>query len=265
MAKRRTRRSSARGWFSEFGRYVLLVAIAAITLFLVVLAFSRPAPSPSSTVRPEPSIETPSPTPSTTPTSAPVPSATPVSVVFLGDSYTVGSGATEPKLRWTTLLADNRGWTELNAGIADTGYGTAGTSPGALPYTGRVAEIVASTPAVVIVSGGRFDYMGSVSAVAVNSAIDATFTTLRAGLPEAQIIALNPFWDSSDSPTRLGEIAAVIQSAVESVGGTFVDVGQPLAGGNGLMATDGITPNDEGHAALYKSIESALAPLVEPS
>jgi lysophospholipase L1-like esterase len=96
----------------------------------------------------------------------------------------------------------------------------------------------------------------------VSAAITSTFTELRAGLPDAQIIAVPPLWDASDTPARLAEITAEVQTAVEAAGGTFVDIGQPLEGQPDLIAEDGVSPSDEGHAVLFKVIQDALEPVV---
>ena len=37
--------------------------------------------------------------------------------VFIGDSYTRGTGASSPALRWTSLVAAARGWQEQNLGL----------------------------------------------------------------------------------------------------------------------------------------------------
>ena len=257
MAKRRNRQTSVRQWFSDFGQYLLLIVVAAITIFLVVLAFNRPMSAPSNgTVRTPAAMDTVEASPTPTPTPSPT------TVAFLGDSYTAGNGTTSVDNRWTSQLSSANGWTEVNAGVADTGYGTAGAAADALPYTDRVADIVAAAPDIVVVSGGRFDYSGSSSPAAVSAAIVATFTDLRAGLPEAQIIAIGPLWDASDTPARLSEITAEVQAAVEAAGGTFVDIGQPLEGQTELMVDDDVVPSDDGHTVLFEAIRDALAPVV---
>jgi lysophospholipase L1-like esterase len=258
MAMRRDRQASFREWFADFGQYLLLIIVAAITIFLVVLAFNRPMISPSNGSSQAPTASN---TADATPAPTQTPSSAPTTVAFLGDSYTSGDGTTSVDTRWSTQLSSANDWTEVNAGVAETGYGTAGVTAEARPYTERVADIVAATPDIVVVSGGRFDYSGSSSASAVSAAITDTFADLRAGLPEAQIIAIGPLWDASDTPARLAEITAEVQTAVEAVDGTFIDAGQPLEGRPELIADDGIAPNDEGHTVLFETIRAALEPV----
>lgn len=247
-------------WFEENWRYLLLVLVGAVTVFLVVLAFNRPDPTfaPST---PRSPIPTSTPTPSaTTPAPTVTPTPTPTVVAFLGDSYTAGLGATASTSRWSTVLAETNGWVEVNLGGAGTGYGTPGDAGG--PYGDRVADVVAAQPNVVIVSGGRFDYSGTTSRETVTAAIAETFASLRSGLPDAQIIAMGPIWDASASPARLAEIANDVRTAVEAVGGTFADIGQPLAAQPDLIGADGILPNDAGYAKLSATITAAVAPLI---
>ncbi|GGE99192.1 SGNH/GDSL hydrolase family protein [Mycetocola zhadangensis] len=260
MAKRANRQASLREWFAEFGQYLLLVIVASITIFLVVLAFNRPASAPTnSSVRPLTSADTEMPTPTPTPT----PTGAPLTVAFLGDSSTSGEGTTSTDNRWTSQLAAKHVWTEMNAGIARTGYGTPGETQDALPYTERVPGIVAASPDIVLVSGGFFDSSAGSSPAVVNAAIVETFTELRAGLPEAEIVAISPLWDASDTPPRLTEIIDEVRAAVEAVDGTFLDIGQPLDGEPQLIAAEHSAPNDEGHAVLFDTIRDALAPILD--
>jgi hypothetical protein len=127
MAKRRHPRAAFREWFADFGQYLLLIIVAAITIFLVVLAFNRPMASPANG-----SVRTPVTENSPVATPSPTPTAAATTVAFLGDSYTSGDGTTSANSRWSTQLSSANGWTEVNAGVAGTGYGTAGATGDAL-------------------------------------------------------------------------------------------------------------------------------------
>lgn len=181
-----------------------------------------------------------------------------VRAAFLGDSYTAGDGAEDRALRWTTQLAGARDWFEINVGFGGTGYGTAGRVPGGEPYFERVDEVVAASPSVVIVSGGRNDYSERTDPAAVAEGITATFTGIREGLPDAQIIALNPLWDDEPAPAELADIGSQVEAAIEAVGGTYVDLGQPLEGQADLLGEDGVHPNNAGYTHLFETINAAL-------
>jgi hypothetical protein len=43
-------------------------------------------------------------------------------VAFYGDSYTLGTGASDPALRWATLISVPRGWNEINPSVNGLGF-----------------------------------------------------------------------------------------------------------------------------------------------
>lgn len=186
------------------------------------------------------------------PTSAPMPK-----VAFLGDSYTYGNGAGSPAARWSTRTALTMGWDEINAGVSGTGYSNGGTNAGGKPYTDRVADIVSQRPAIVIVSGGRNDLVQK-DARALDAAVTKTFADLRAGLPTAKIVALSPVWDDDQPPTQLPALGETVRAAVTTVGGTYLDIGEPLVGHPEAMSKDGVHPNDAGYKLLADATVEAL-------
>ncbi|MEQ1737340.1 MAG: SGNH/GDSL hydrolase family protein, partial [Rhodoglobus sp.] len=48
------------------------------------------------------------------------PSAT--RVAFYGDSYTLGTGASDPALRWSTIVCAERDWSEFNPSVNGLGF-----------------------------------------------------------------------------------------------------------------------------------------------
>ncbi|MET0990535.1 MAG: SGNH/GDSL hydrolase family protein [Glaciihabitans sp.] len=261
MANLKGGRRVSTGWLSEIGKYVVLVIVGAIAVALVIIAFSRPGPTPSRDT-PSPPHQTsapsasPSPTPSASPSATPEPSS--AKITFLGDDYTAGDGASAPSLRWTTLLSVANNWSETNAGVDSTGFGTAGKAPGAAAFTDRVQGVIAEAPDIVFVSGGRFDYTGNASATQVSQAIVETFARLRSELPTARIVATNVIWPAEPVPPRLTTISEEIESAVLSVNGFFLDLGQPLAAEGSLAEDEGSLLTDAGHVALFESIRAEM-------
>lgn len=180
-----------------------------------------------------------------------------LSVAFMGDSYTRGTGADPVASRWTTLLSKDVNWVESNLGQGGTGYAAQGPNPPeTATYPDRIASIVAESPDVVVVSGGRNDL--GINPKQVSAAIDETFTEIRRAVPSAKIIALNPWWDDDKTPAGLDSISAQIEKAVESVDGVYVDTGQPLLGEKSFVIEDGVHPNTAGHKALAKAVADAL-------
>ena len=256
---------------------VAIAALAVVALILTVLALHRgsspaksaavsspslpPAVSASSVVRPSATVSaagdathSPGLSPSAHATSS---SATHPVVAFLGDQYIGGDGATSRPLRWTSIVAADLGWTERDFAFGDTGYSTGGKIKGGTPYSARVALVAAAKPSIVIVAGGRYDIQSSNGPTQIKAGVTATFTDLRAALPNATIIAENPLWSASTPPSALALIAADVQQAVTAVGGRYLYIGQPLIGTPGMLASNPADPNDAGYAALAKAFETA--------
>jgi lysophospholipase L1-like esterase len=180
--------------------------------------------------------------------------------VFLGDSYTRGSGASTAAKRWSTLVAAAQDWTEINEGYGGTGYGTRQVRPPGKAYPDRLAEVVAAHPAIVVVSGGINDLRSPATTVA--RGVARTYSLLRSLLPRAKIIAVAPFSNDQAPTAALRTIASEVHQAAVSVGADFVDPGYVLQGHVELVHQDGPHaghPNDAGYARMAHAIESALA------
>jgi lysophospholipase L1-like esterase len=174
-------------------------------------------------------------------------------VVFLGDSFTMGAGADPQTNRWTTLLSRAQGWKELNYGYGGTNYATAGELEGAMPYVDRVPDIVADKPDIVIVSTA-----GNSVEVNQTADIERTLQGLREGLPDARILATSPYVRAGEYPSSLTVFGAQIRTAVESVGGEYLDIGHPLGDHPEAMADDGSHPNNTGHMLIADAVQSSL-------
>lgn len=172
-------------------------------------------------------------------------------VAFIGDSYSVGSGSSDPEMRWTTLVSHNRAWREVNLAQGATGYkvGKDGCPLDACPnYPGVIPAAVAAKPDLVVVAGGRND--ATVAPADEAAAVAAFYAALSAALPDAQIIVVSPIWDSRAAPAALGQIAKDVQTGAASVHASYLDIGQPLAGHPEFVTSDEVHPNDKGHAAI---------------
>ena len=45
-----------------------------------------------------------------------------VRVAFYGDSYTLGTGASDIDKRWSTVISEQRGWSEFNPSVNGLGF-----------------------------------------------------------------------------------------------------------------------------------------------
>lgn len=202
-------------------------------------------------------------------TAAPSVTETPatVTVAFIGDSYTQGAGASHPDRRFTSVLSRTQGWAESNFGFGGTGYDTALDGSRAEvacgqsicpPYGAALAQVASAAPDLLIVSGGRNDSAASGDA-GYDDVVAQFYRDAQAAAPGARIVALSPLWDDDPAPASLANIVTAVQAGVEAVGGTYIDIGQPLKGHPEMVIDDGVHPNDAGHAAIAAAVKDALA------
>lgn len=231
--------------WADLGIGVLAVG----TVLLIVLAVMKQRPVSSASPATAPSA------PSVTP------SVRQPAAVFIGDAYTAGVGS--DGTRWTTLVADRLGWTEVNLAHAGTGYLTSATGAKATAACGQdrcpaygevVPDAVAASPDVVVISGGRIDATRDVT-----NAAATLFTNLRTKAPEARVVVLSPLWDDAAAPSYLTTEAKAVQKSAQKAGVEYVDIGQPLTGRTDLMTSDGVYPNAAGHRAIADVVAAKLA------
>ena len=192
-----------------------------------------------------------------------VPATTMQFAVFIGDGSTQGVGVSSAEDRWVTLLSTQEQWEPSNLGKGGTGYTVSATpeqcgSTFCPSFRDMVPLAVVGSPDTVVVSGGRADLPAYArDPRAVREAIDATFAELLARLPDARLLAVGPSATSGTTPTLIA-LNDAIRSAVESNGGSFVDLLDPdfVATDPGYVQDGELT--ESGHAAMAERIESAL-------
>lgn len=225
-----------------FGALALL-AIAAIVLATLALVPKSPiaAAEPSSTIRVTEFTD----------------------AVFIGDSYTQGVGASSPATRWVTLVAVKEGWEPQNLGRSGTGYLSSGAPSDCgkikcLNYVGMVPLAVADKPNFVFVSGGQSDFEAFLKDPAsVITAIDATYNSLRVGLPDTPIYAIGPSTTGTVNKKIL-EFDAAVRAAAARVGATYVSLLEPNVVKPTFISPDRAHVNDAGHAAIAARIEESI-------
>lgn len=186
----------------------------------------------------------------TTPSSAPTAH---VKVVFLGDDYTSGAGASSPRAGWTAQVATAL---HLDATtVAENGAGYLQQGVDGTAYQGLVDKVVAAEPDVVVVSGGRNDV--DYPAGQLSTAAQQLFTTLHTRLPDARLVAIAPWWGDSPHPPKLTKVDTAVQNAVEAVGGAYLDVPDALRGHPDWMA-DLADPDNRGYRAIATSLIGPL-------
>ncbi|MGV8911492.1 MAG: SGNH/GDSL hydrolase family protein [Rhodoglobus sp.] len=183
-----------------------------------------------------------------------------VRVAFYGDSYTRGSGATVQQLRWSTVLSEQRGWSEFNPSVSGLGFARNRTvfGEGDLP-----SLIIADKPDVIIVTMGLNDnFTFSWQADDIRTQIADDFDRLTTALPNARLVVVEPFWYTDERPASVDVIISWVRDAAAAVGAEYIpDASYWLSGHPEWMASDALHPNDAGHAAIASRMDEALRAL----
>lgn len=183
---------------------------------------------------------------------------------FIGDSYTQGTGASSKEVRWSTLVARQLGWDELNVGRGGTGYvATASRQGCGLEYCPSYPEMIpfASGPKVqtVIVSGGYNDFKAYASnPVPIDDAIRKTFSMLRAEMPTVKIVAVGPSSPGTVTDS-IRSMDATVRAAAAGVGAQYISLLEPNVTTRDMLSEDGVHVNDAGHKAIADRVTAALA------
>lgn len=169
-----------------------------------------------------------------------------IRAVILGDSYTVGVGASEGYVSDLALLM---GWDITGAGEAGTGYVNSSDVPGRARYAERLPVVVEAAPDIVLVQGSTND--GGVPPEELRAAAGELYRALHASLPDARIVVVGPLRPPTADPGQVDMVRSVLASAAAQAGLPFIDpVAQGwLSPGDGLFA-DGLHPDDAGYDQL---------------
>ena len=183
-------------------------------------------------------------------------------VAFYGDSYTRGTGASTPEHRWSTIVANERGWWEFNPSVDGLGYVNNRDLVAAGADGDLVDRIVDHDPApdVVIVTMGLNDnFSMPARADEIEAAIGADLRRFRDELPDARLVVVEPFWYTDTRPDSVDEIIGWVESAAADVGADHITgASRWLQGHPEWMAADGLHPNDEGYAELARRMDAEL-------
>jgi lysophospholipase L1-like esterase len=175
-------------------------------------------------------------------------------VAFYGDSYTLGTGASDPSKRWSTVICAERGWTEVNPSVNGLGFvNNRGTLD--LPQT-----VIDARPDIVFVTMGlndNFSYPSRADEIEVQ--IDTDLRRLRAALPDARVVVVEPFWYTDTRPESVEVIIGWVRGAADRIGADWVpDASHWIEGRPEWMAADGLHPNDDGYAEMAVRMDAAL-------
>ena len=177
-------------------------------------------------------------------------------VVAVGDSIMKGHGL-RPSQAWPALLARDQGWRLDNLACDGAGFLAVGDdSDCGTTFAGLVRRAVAEHPDVVIVQGSSNDLGEKDSDLEQET--ERQLAQIRRALPHARILGLSTIWNDHTPPAQIGTITDQVRGAVHAVGGTFIDVGQPLEGHPAWMQHDDVHPTAQGQTAIWGAVLHAL-------
>lgn len=187
-------------------------------------------------------------------------------VLFFGSSTIAGTGATSPARRWTSLLARQAGWREINEGLPGstlTEVAGRAASSGEVRWHAIAARGI--HPRVVVVMYGANDADAGVplgepgTPGTFRHAAAAVLQGLRDAFPRAALVVCTPQPGRRLQQHRRAPYDAALVAEARAVGAVVVR-GEDAFAVEALprFAADSIHLNDAGHAALAAHLERAL-------
>jgi lysophospholipase L1-like esterase len=191
---------------------------------------------------------------------ASAPTGTGTRVAFYGDSYTLGTGASSPDKRWSTIISRERNWNEFNPSVNGLGFVN---NRGDFDGDDLPGLVIDSDPEIVIVTMGLNDnFSYDFRATDIRTQIGADFDRMKAALPDARFVVVEPFWYTDERPTSVDVIGGWVEEAARAIGADYIPgASRWIEGHPEWMAADGLHPNDEGYAAIAERMDEELTTL----
>lgn len=177
------------------------------------------------------------------------------SVAFVGDSWTVGLGATDTG-GYAPLTAEQLGWQHTALGVNGSGYVESGADG---PFGDRIDDAVAGRPDAIVVQGSLNDQL--VPADDVAAAARDTLSRLReAAGPGTRVLVVGAPGCPGCDAGAIGGLNGAIGGAAEAAGLPFVDPAEQewVDIGDPELWADPLHPDDDG----YRRMADRLAPLL---
>ncbi len=181
-------------------------------------------------------------------------------VAFYGDSYTLGTGASSVDKRWSTIICAERNWDEFNPSVNGLGFVNNRRSLGVPDLPG---DIIDDKPDIVFITMGLNDNFAFDYAIdSIKSQITEDFTRLKARLPDARFIVVEPFWYTDERPGSLTVISGWVKDAAAAIDADYIEgASHWIEHHPEWMASDSLHPNDAGYAAIAKRMDAELGKL----
>lgn len=225
---------------------VAAVAFAGGAALVTTLVATGCAPEPSAAA---PVFSAPSPTPAGSSHGAHR-----LRVVTIGDSLMSGYGL-DLGQAWPTILAGKAHVSMTSLACGGMGFVVSGDC--GTPYSGLVPALAALQPDIVVVESSSNDFGENPDDVRAQTL--TTVEEMHDAAPGARIFGLSTIWnDDTDVPDEVGSTSDDLSVAISLVGGTFLDVGQPLAGHPDWMQDDDVHPTARGQQAIAQAVLTQL-------
>jgi lysophospholipase L1-like esterase len=181
-------------------------------------------------------------------------------VAFYGDSYTLGTGASDASVRWSTIVSEERDWSEFNPSVNGLGFvnNRSAFGEGDVP-----SQIIDDEPDIVFVTMGLNDnFSYDLAADRIEEQISDDITRLAEELPDARMIVVEPFWYMEERPESVDAIIGWVDDAAHEVDADYVaGASRWIEGHPEWMAADGLHPNDAGYAEMARRMDAELEQL----
>ncbi|MDF2576086.1 MAG: family lipolytic protein [Agromyces sp.] len=190
------------------------------------------------------------------PDGSPSPGAT--VAAFYGDSYTRGTGASSPERRWSSIVADERGWYEFNPSVDGLGY-VINRGLSGVDLVDLIVDFEPPPDVVIVTMGLNDSFLTASDSDELEAAIGDDLERFRDELPDARLVVVEPFWYTAERPRSLEQIIDRVEQAADRVGADHIDgASRWLEGHPEWIAADGIHPNDEGYAEIARRMDEEL-------
>ena len=190
------------------------------------------------------------------PDGSPSPGAT--VAAFYGDSYTRGTGASSPERRWSSIVADERGWYEFNPSVDGLGY-LINRDLSGVDLVDLIVDLEPRPDVVIVTMGLNDSFLTASDSDELEAAIGDDLERFRDELPDARLVVVEPFWYTAERPRSLEQIIDWVEQAADRVGADHIDgASRWLEGHPEWIAADGIHPNDEGYAEIARRMDEEL-------
>jgi len=192
----------------------------------------------------------------------------PMTIVFVGDSISVGAGASVPvngytKLVTNTLNKQNKGYEfkEINLALSgSTLVDQLWPKPNSSAYPYVLEKVIRSNPDIVVIQHGTNDNAGGSSIGQFLWSYRQVVRTIKETFPQTRIVCMTicPSWGiSSSTKGWLTQANVGIQEIAAMENTLLAHTNFELKNRKELFP-DGIHPNDEGHRVMAKSVIKAL-------